>query len=136
MQAGGNAVDLDRPLFVLDCVQHRHIAQQRGVGLAFLFAMRTQPVRHAAGMDVGDEQESCVDRLDAPAGLGEGRAQQGGGNGEASQLREESAARSGCWRAAIHRRTIEHGRSRFVQFVAPQVHDALIESWRGKIPSI
>ncbi len=60
-QPGRRAADLGRPDLIIDAVQGRDVAQQVGVGLAFLPAAGAQALRHAAGMDIGDEQEGGVD---------------------------------------------------------------------------
>ena len=49
-QAGGDAIDRGRPVLVIDGVQRRDTAQQRGVGLAFLLAVGAEAARHPAGM--------------------------------------------------------------------------------------
>ncbi len=99
-QAGGDAVDFDRPFLVAEAVQRRNVAQQRGVGLAFQLAVGAQAARHAAGMDVGDEQEGGVDGLNALAGLAEGRACKHAGRGSSQRLRQEAAPGKQTCRAA------------------------------------
>jgi hypothetical protein len=41
------------------------MAQQIGVGLAFLLAIGAEPIADAAGMDVVDDKEGDIDRRDA-----------------------------------------------------------------------
>ncbi|WP_189402174.1 hypothetical protein, partial [Mesorhizobium sp. M2E.F.Ca.ET.154.01.1.1] len=69
-----------------------------------------------------------VDRVDAPAGLGEGGARQGGGCREASHPAQESAAGQERRGEAIHHRPIEHSQRRIVQIGDPWTFQALVES--------
>ena len=99
-QAGGDAVDFGRPFLVAEAVQRRDVAQQGGVGLAFLLAVGAQAARHAAGMDIGDEQEGGVDGLNALPGLAERRARKRAGRGKPRRLRQEAAPGKRSCRAA------------------------------------
>ena len=61
-EAGRRAVDLAGQRLPAEPVQCRDMAKQVGVGLAFRRAIGAEPARHAAGMDVGCEDEGGVDR--------------------------------------------------------------------------
>ncbi|WP_245513489.1 MULTISPECIES: hypothetical protein [unclassified Mesorhizobium] len=76
-------------------------------------------------MDIGDEQEGGVDRLDAAAGLSEGAARQNASRGKASRLAQETAAGQECRGQAIHHRPIEHSQRQIVQIGAPWTFSSL-----------
>jgi hypothetical protein len=75
-------------------------------------------------MDIGDEEEGGVDRLDALSGLAEGHARKGAGDSEASHPSDEGAARNSCWRRAIHRHPIKHPRTASSSFNAAKAFHA------------